>query len=124
MIKNMNYGERKKDEQGKVFMEPVGRYETYDELEKAMHKLFKEPFISRIIHNILSILNRKKAMNYTGEIITSNQICRNLSKLLAEKNKLIILRHGGKPYKVVIGVPHHSSIGQSHICEEINRRDG
>ena len=57
-----------------------------------------------------------KTINYDGKID------QDLVSHLNEKNTLIILRHGKKPYKVVIGVPHQSAIGQEYICEESEKR--
>lgn len=55
---------------------------------------------------------------YEGEILQEGNVAENLSKEISKKNELVVLKHGGTPYKVVIGVPHHANIGESHICEE------
>ncbi|MGC9357123.1 MAG: hypothetical protein ACP5GX_04630, partial [Anaerolineae bacterium] len=44
-----------------------------------------------------------------------------LERLLATRDLLLVLRHGTEPYRVVLGVPHHTPSGVSRICEQ--RRD-
>jgi len=44
-----------------------------------------------------------------------------LANLLSARDRLIIISHGSPPYRVVLGVPHHTAGGVWQICEQ--RRD-
>jgi hypothetical protein len=44
-----------------------------------------------------------------------------LADLLEAQERLLVLRCGPPPYRVVLGVPHHASVTQDFICQE--RRD-
>lgn len=44
-----------------------------------------------------------------------------LEKLLTAKDCLIVMSHGSPPYRVVLGVPHHTASAVGQICEQ--RRD-
>ena len=46
-----------------------------------------------------------------------------LLNLLRSKDKLVVLKNGKAPYKVVIGVPHQAAVGVGRICENGSGRD-
>ena len=76
--------------------------------------------ITKIIKTGICLDTTKMAI-YEGEILKDGEISDDLSKEISRKNGLAVLKHGEAPYKVVIGVPHHANLGESHICE--NNRD-
>ncbi len=70
-------------------------------------------------------IEENNIIQYKGNVWAKKyeEIKPSLLKLLKAKDKLIILRHAKPPYKVVLGVPHQSAIGESHICKNGKKRD-
>ena len=40
-----------------------------------------------------------------------------LADFLTAKDRLIVLRHGQPPFRVVLGVPHQAAVGEERICD-------
>jgi hypothetical protein len=60
---------------------------------------------------------------YGGALWAETQIAPapSLARLLASRDRLVVLTSGAPPFRVVLGVPHHAAAGCERICER--RRD-
>jgi hypothetical protein len=63
-----------------------------------------------------------KRIDYKGELWTLRKPDPALADFLIARDRLIVLRHGEPPFKVVLGVPHQAAVGEDYICEK--RLDG
>lgn len=61
-----------------------------------------------------------RRVEYDGELWDSTESVPHpaLLELLRAEDVLVVLRHGGPPYAVVLGVPHQAAVGAEHICDK------
>jgi len=61
-------------------------------------------------------------LEFKGEIWASQQrISDDLHALFNEKDRLIVMKSGEPPYRVVLGVPHQAAIGVGRIAEKADK---
>ena len=59
-----------------------------------------------------------KRVNYQDELWILWELHPALVDFVVAKDRLIVIRHGEPPFKVVLGVPHQAAVGEDHICEK------
>ena len=66
-----------------------------------------------------------KRIDYKGELWTLRKPDPALADFLIARDRLIVLRHGEPPFKVVLlGVPHQAAVGEDYICDKRLDKNG